>query len=226
MALAVKRTRSGMQKRTGRRSVGRARSSGGAVGKSLTTLDTLVHPFARSVYTRSDIGSSALIDVIYGSKQFNFAPSIFDDFTTLFDQYRIEEVSVTFSPRFNVTDSFTQLTQTPCALPTLMWVVDHDDASVPGSFQTLTEYANVKVLSLDRPRTVTFKPHCATSLYQSGVVSAGYGQSAANTWVDMNSRNVQHYGLKYAIDLKNTVWGSNFFVDTTVRYKFSCKGVR
>jgi hypothetical protein len=122
---------------------------------------------------------------------------------SVFDQYRIKRVCVTFIPQ-NVT-SFIAAASPTTLVPTavynpgiLLTCVDQDDATNPASDTTILQHESCIVHGpLMRAHSRTFVPAVAASVYQTG----GFGgySTKENQWLDSASLNVQHYGLKYAV---------------------------
>jgi len=118
----------------------------------------------------------------------------YSQLANVFDQYRIDEVQVTFRPMF----LSTQVSgSTTFYIPQLYVVVDYDDAATPSSVASLQAYANCNS-SMYETVNVRFAPHVALGAYASSAFS-----SYANTgpmWIDMTSTGVEHYGVKTGID--------------------------
>jgi hypothetical protein len=151
---------------------------------------------------------SALVDIsasgIRGAQyivisQFSLAASLL----SVFDQYRIIEVSVTLVPQC-VTSFITAGTIATVA-PTgvyntsvLVTAIDQDDATTPASEDVVLAHESAIIHGpFIRPMTRTFKPMVAGSVYQTG----GFGgyNAESDKWIDSASNNVQHYGFKYAL---------------------------
>ncbi len=113
-------------------------------------------------------------------------------FTTLFDQYRLDEVEVWIKPRGNsIPGSSSGFT------PTLFVVIDRDDSSSPTSIQYLQEYDNCVMLQVNEGLKMRFKPSVAPALYASGAFT-GYAIEQ-DLWVDASNTAVPHYGVKWGL---------------------------
>jgi len=117
----------------------------------------------------------------------NTLPS-YAEFTTLFDQYRILRLSLTFHPLQNEA-----VNATTAATPGIFTVVDYDDSTTLASLTQTLQYANAHWHDGYRPFTVTFKPHIAVASYAGSF--NGY-TNLKDQWIDSSSFNVIHYGLK------------------------------
>lgn len=155
------------------------------------------------------------------------------EFTSLFDRYMITGVKVFFhlisNPDVDTTQAAVGAVPSIQVYPRLWYATDKDDASLTTLAQ-LKEYGNVKCRVL-RPNSVTAVyipyPKVATQVNQtSGAVSAGVGKPQ---WLDCGYPNVNHYGLKFALDFGSiTPTGASqmFRVRLEAKYYFKCKDVR
>lgn len=139
------------------------------------------------------------------------------EFTTLFDQYKILSYSVTFIPRFDSRDT-AYGPGTVADIPTIYWVTDQDDATIPTTANQLMEHPKVRYARMNRPVTLTILHPCiADSIYSSAVVT-GYATRKA-PWIDCNSASVQHFGIKYFIQgPPNRDYTSLFDVKSETRF--------
>jgi hypothetical protein len=127
-------------------------------------------------------------------------------FTSLFDQYRIKRISVTFTPNYKQVGI--QTASNAFLMPTMqMWyAVDYDDASAPSTLTALQEYSSIKMIDFNdsvKSHTVSFNPRVAIAANQAGAFTAYANQ--ANQWLDAAYPNVQHYGLKFGFPCPNSV---------------------
>jgi len=111
--------------------------------------------------------------------------------TGMFDQYRILQVSVTFTPAFNEA----LVAGSPTAIGTLTTAIDYDDATST-SASALRQKESCVVTPCYQSITRTFTPHIAVAAYNSSF--AGFG-NLSRVWIDSASSTVQHYGLKAAM---------------------------
>lgn len=118
----------------------------------------------------------------------------YTEFTSLFDKYRISGIRAQFIPRTNVLAQ-NDLGATLTAQPTILTVVDYDDASAAEDYDALMQYENCRVHNQFRPFTVYFKPQIAIATYSGAFTSYG---SSRNMWLDAASTGVEYYALKWA----------------------------
>lgn len=123
----------------------------------------------------------------------------YTELTNLYDEYRIKAVRIFWIPTTNVNGTVWNGASTIVySLPALYSWIDNDDDTVPTSLAQGQEYESFKChgqLSTTRQRTII--PDASKALY-TGAAFTGYG-NARNQWIDNNSPNVKHYGIKYGI---------------------------
>jgi hypothetical protein len=143
----------------------------------------------------------------------------YNSFTNVFDQYRFDEVEVTFRPMFTA-NPLGALSSV--IIPQLYTAIDYDDATNPGtSLSYLRQYNNC-VVSMYETVVRRFRPHFALGAYTGSF--NGY-ENEQHKWIDSSSSNVQHYGIKLQIEAGATgqtalqSWLVNF------RYKISFRNV-
>jgi len=110
----------------------------------------------------------------------------------VFDQYRIDHIWLKIVPGVN--NSATS----PYGSAQWYSALDYDDASTPGSISVLTQYANCITTATNVAHYRHLTPHIAVAAY-SGTFTSFKNEVA--DWIDSGSPNVQHYGLKAAVDV-------------------------
>lgn len=118
----------------------------------------------------------------------------YTEFTSLFDEYRICALEVTFKPKFNM---MTVTSPTAVVTPLLYTAIDYDDATVPASAAELEEYQTCVVTNFNRSVKRTIVPKNATAVYQS-TTATSYG--VARPWLDCAYASVPYYGLKAVVE--------------------------
>jgi hypothetical protein len=106
-------------------------------------------------------------------------------FTSLFDTWRIAQITIKFVPQF-----FSGATQ----IPPVLTVIDYDDTTTT-PISALINYDTLKISPGNAYFERTFAPKLALSNY----TGAFGGFSQASTWVDCNSSTTLWYGLKLGI---------------------------
>jgi len=138
---------------------------------------------------------------------FNFALSglpNYTEYTALFDQYRILEVIVSFTPFSTVSAT----TAVGASYPGLIgsWI-DYNDASLPANLQEGQQYDSYQKNICTVPFDRVLHPHSAVASY-SGTFSSY--DNVYGRWHDCASPSIQHYGCKLVIT------GSTFATSTKI----------
>jgi len=140
------------------------------------------------------------------------------DLANLYDQYRIDSVTVKFFLRV---DPSAQAAAS-AIYPKLYYARDLDDTAT-ATIAVLQEYADcqTEVLRPDKPVVIKFVPNTVQMIARAGGgtgFSVKYGE-----WCDMAFSDVLHFGFKYCVDnLTNT----NYTVDLVSSVEVSCKSSR
>jgi len=175
------------------------------------------------------VTSTTITDSCYAWQfQLNMIPQV-ATFTSLYDEYRIDGVEFTLVPRANINIASGNLAGTGqntvanAYLPRLIIAKDHDDATVPASYNALREYGNSKEYYVQNGRVIKvyIKPAVAQQIY-NGVTSAN--SERFSPWIDCANNNVPHYGIKVA--LPASAIANYITLDVTVRYLLSFRQVR
>lgn len=184
-----------------------------------------VQYFKRSVYFSGNLVTSITADTFI-SKFFtlNEVPNR-SEFTSLYDQYRINGVKITWIPRGNVAD----IAPTGTAgvfqgqSTGVFSAIDYDDATVPTSINQLNEYQNCKMTRATQMHSRYLKPR----INLQGTTNQGTGATGAtfNTrgWLDCTQDNVPHFGVKYAFQ-QSVNYAMTY--DLKVDYYLAFKNVR
>jgi len=117
----------------------------------------------------------------------------YTDFTSLFDQYRILEVILTFMPYSNSAVTTTVSSAFPGLIATWM---DFDDANLPANIAEGQQYDSYQRNAGTEPFARVIKPKSAVASYSGTFTSY---DSVYGKWHDAASSGVQHYGLKAVI---------------------------
>jgi hypothetical protein len=146
-------------------------------------------------------------------------------FAALYDQYRIREIEVTFSPSVSTNQAPSALVALTVPEFCMYYAIDFDDAAVVSPLSALFEYEGCKRHDFlhGGPLVVRFKPRIAVGAYNGTFV--GFANQS-DQWIDCATPTVQHYGIKWGIPalINNTY--SNGNIALTVRYVIEFKTVR
>lgn len=163
--------------------------------------------------------------------QLNDLPD-YNEFTSLFDRYKVLGVQMKVIPMSNVATANTPGAAYQGINGVLHTVTDYDDATTPGITETsvklLQEYESYRVTSLARTRPIKkyIRPRIAANVYGN----SGFGSYAnlKNTWIDAASISVQHYGIKGIFELyqPSSVAASEIDFKVQFTYYIACKDLR
>lgn len=122
-----------------------------------------------------------------------------------FDQYRILQYTISFEPRYNMSNT------AGTVLGTMTTAIDYDDATNQPAAM-LRQKETCMVTPAYCPHVRTLKPHIAVAAYSGAFTSF---TNVKDEWIDAASPNVQHYGVKIA--LTNCGLISTIIYDVTAR---------
>ena len=185
-----------------------------------------IHRFTRTFNTDTAIIlNSGAAAAGYG---FNFAldqlpnPS---DFTQLYDQYRIKAIKWQLIPKQGTATVFppTVLPGQVSIMPKIYSVIDYDDSAPPTSLDQMLQYENCKYTRANKTHTRFFKPAVATEVFNTGITTA-YGMRQ-NAWLDCNSNQIEHYGLKVWVEA-STALTPRWDFDIICKFYMEFKNVR
>lgn len=140
-----------------------------------------------------------------------------NEFTQLFEQYRITKIRLQFMPKFLTENSMVNINAN---VPFIIVAPDPDDANVPVSANEIWQKAGCRTIQGNKPFTVNIYPKAATYLYTGA--ASGYGPS--NNWINCDYPGVLYYGLKIVMEQT----GVNGFYQYNIigTYSLEFKGVR
>jgi len=114
----------------------------------------------------------------------------YTDFTALFDEYRIDFVTVTFNPMFNAQP----LGPATLLQSVLCTIIDYDDSVAPTA-TSMRQFATYKETQGAKVHVRSIKPRIADVILNTG--GALTAQRSSTGFVDMGYPQVPHFGLKY-----------------------------
>lgn len=148
------------------------------------------------------------------------------EFSALFDEYKIMKVSLKWVPFGDSVDMpIATMTGTSSLLSPggpLITVVDYDDNTAPTAAADLLQYQTSKVTPIPKPLSMTIRPKFATEVYRSGL-STAYG--ARTGWLDTDSADVPHYGVKYYMNAPSAL-NSSYTYQVWADVTLALKGVK
>lgn len=174
-----------------------------------------VHHFKRTFQSTSINNLSAGASAGVYCPQLTNLPNA-TEFTTLFDEYRINKVVVKFIPNFTGSDMNPNATFN--SMPNIYSIIDYDDQSTPANLDELLQYPSMKLTRGNSIHTRVFTPKVSLDVNGTGGVAA-----KAKQWLDCAVSTVPHNGMKYWLDAAGVSTGS---YRVFVTMYFSCRGVR
>lgn len=167
------------------------------------------------------------------SPNFNLADVVnSSEFTTLYDQFRLDYVTVNISWSPNVTIALNPNNPGQALYPIMYYVKDYDDATSPLSLTQFKEKGNIRQFRLtpNKVYKINVKPACQKLVVKN--FGAGAVQFADlstgpqwNRKIDINASQTPHFGLKMLWDYvqAQSALGA---INIEKMYHFTCFGVR
>lgn len=157
--------------------------------------------------TNLGTGANSVTNITYFSgvayATLNSLPD-FTDFTDLFDQYKINGFELCIRP-FQTTECTSTVAGQPPLSAIMYWCMDFDDATPfaasNSGLQKMRERQSYteRTLFKNQPVRITCSPRIAMAAY-SGSAFSDYA-NIKPTWIDSASPDVQHYGIKFIIQV-------------------------
>lgn len=142
------------------------------------------------------------------------------DFTTLFDQYKLNGIQIQFIP--NITSNDMNPVSTYYELPNFHTIIDRDDEIAPANLNVMMQYPSYKRTRGHQVHTRYFRPSLAQTIFKT---SSTTGTSQVGPkWLDCADPTIPHYGMKVWIDQTNSTTNIKYRVYT--KYYLQFKGVR
>lgn len=176
-----------------------------------------MYSFKRSINTFSVQGNVAY--TLYQSASVVNLSSLPNsaEFTSLFDQYRINFVVLKMFLRVSPDAQ----AAANAVSPRVYWTRDTNSSGVLTQAE-MKQRADMRcaVLRPERPVIIKFKPNLLQNVYLSGVANAY--EPVYGKYIDTASASAPYYGVLYNVtDFTNT----NYFLDIEATFYFQCKNV-
>jgi hypothetical protein len=141
------------------------------------------------------------------------------EFTTLFDKYRITSIDLTYTYWRTGHPSGS----TDEIWPAMYLYMDDDDAAIPTTKSEVLERMSVQRVSFSPTRqTISVK---ITPRWVQSRAGTSTNLAPVNSWIDMSTPGVQHYGVKAWVDFYNNSSGGVQIGANGVMH-FECNNVR
>lgn len=228
---SASRRRSSMARRFARNPAYISRSRSRVRGRRSSVRTTGAHSFSRHCASTAPIETNGVYKA--GAIVTSFSQLVQStDFSSLFDQYRIRKVVVTFQLITNPDAVYyTNLNNTSSGNATnwypKLWYIPDYDGGVDETIASIKERQGVRCRIM-RPNStirISYTPKCRVLTYST---STSTGYAPKNIKVDMTDTNVEHYGLKYVVDTNqiDPIDAVPFKFIIEQKLYFTCYGVR
>lgn len=191
------------------------------VMRRATARTSIGHQFTRIDWRQNAFQLTGAGGVTLGAYTFKLSdlPN-YTEFTSLYDQYKINKVQVTFIPKINGA-----MLNAGAQLPVIHSMIDSSDATPPATLAEMMENEDVKSTRGNQLHKRYFTPKCQTKLYE-GIGTDGYAVSRRNPFISTDDPAVPHYALKWCIE--NPVSGGDiyWYCDVKVKYYLSMREVQ
>jgi len=157
----------------------------------------------------------------------------YSEFTTLFDQYKINmvefKIQMISNPYavYDINKNNTSSGNSQNFFPKFWYIRDYDGNAAADTLSEIKERVGVKffVMKPNREYTIRIKPKVLVQTYKT-LTTTGYAPKAL--WIDCISNNVPHYGLNAVIDCLGVNPADATGFQFRIEYKFhlAFKGVR
>lgn len=118
------------------------------------------------------------------------------EFSNLFDSYKLMALKVMFIP---LADNTTSIGNETVYFNRIFSCIDYNDRSVPTTISEVREYENCKFSPGNRIHKRYFKPNFTIDM--ENTIGQGTSSNSQKAWLNTNNAgDVEHFGLKYAIE--------------------------
>lgn len=150
------------------------------------------------------------------------------NYTAIFDQYRINMVTVQFVPVLTqMVNKPYDDTTTPSSvnqIPRFVTALDRDDVTTPTDFVSVQNKSKSKVTLATKRQSYKIRPNRLINIYRT-IASNGYKiDSDFKDFLDCGQTGIPHYGLKYVLEPATPA--STFVYDMVIDYYVSFKNKR
>nr|AGG39809.1 capsid protein [Diporeia sp. associated circular virus] len=148
------------------------------------------------------------------------------DYIAIFDQYRINYVTVTFNPVMStVVNRPYDDTSDPLLVnrvPMFITCIDRDTASNPTDYVTVQYKRPCKETKATKIQKWKFKPNRLINIYRA--VADAYMIDPSSNWVDCTYPDIPHFGMQFAMQSSSP--GNAYVYEILIKYNISWKNRR
>lgn len=188
------------------------------IRRPMRSLRQPVHYFKRTQYYSGLWTNSTTSDVFNNISFILASVPGYTEFTSLYDQYRINGVKITLIPRGNQSDIGAAST-TAAQSVGIFSVVDYDDTSLLTSLNQALQYQNCKMTRTHQQHSRYLKPRVEVNALSS-TAPGNANVMPVRGWVDCDFPNTPHQGVKYVFQQSpNSVQTFDVKVDYYLAFK-------
>lgn len=171
------------------------------------------------------LASTAYASLIGWEFKLNQLPNI-AEYQSLFDQYMINAVKVTFFPASNIAFDATAVTTT-IGVPRILMAIDRTDAATPAVENTVREYTKSQRKYMNRECSIYIKKPLTVGLVYNTLATSTFSTNE-RMWLSLaGAASAPHFGLKTAIVVESQgTTDAEVKVDWEVTYYFQCRNSR
>lgn len=149
----------------------------------------------------------------------------YTEFTGLYDQYMITKVVLKF---IHVRDQALLTNAAPAGGTSggrVFTIIDHDDASVPGTANEFRQYATCKVSNVGRDITRVTVPAVLRQMWENSI-NTSY-TPAFHQWISTTDADTEHFGIKACLHVNDPATVTNSIqYSVEAMYYIKCKNVK
>lgn len=145
-----------------------------------------------------------------------------DEFTKLFDQYKISAVKIKVMPVFNSVEPHVASTTDQTLSKPIISVIDYTDDNLITQESQLLQYSTMKMTKGWKEHVRFLKPRCSIYVKEATNASA----RPIRSWLSSEFPDVKHYGVKMLFPSTGTMEGqSGITYRIYMTYYIACKNV-
>lgn len=141
----------------------------------------------------------------------------YQEFTNLYDTYRLNAVKITFLPQMTESISLSAFNN-PNASVRFFSVIDYNDSAPPATIDELREYQSCKF-------TPVLKRH-SRYIYRPKIQDRGSTYAPGRPWIDTSAPDQDHFGLKIGIEPIQSTNITSMGYTVEAKYYLSFRAVR
>lgn len=156
----------------------------------------------KRTYRAASLTSTTSFSSLLISFSLSSLPDV-SEFTTLFDNYRVDKLVVRIIPQFtNATGGTSILDAYPGSLLT---AIDFDGGTLTLTEDQFYSYDTCQITSPFATKIITIKPRAELAVIDSTAAVVAAASSSRNQWFDFSNVNIQHHGVRVGVQPNTTL---------------------